>query len=40
MPNCRLFHTIEKNIFTTVKNWWSVNWKIAAIVFASVIEIE
>jgi hypothetical protein len=24
MPNCRLFHTIEKNILITVKNWWSL----------------
>jgi hypothetical protein len=22
MPNCKLFHTIEKHIFITVKNWW------------------
>jgi hypothetical protein len=26
MPNCRLFHTIEKNIFTTVKTWWSLTY--------------
>ena len=26
MPNCRLFHTIEKNIFSTVKNWWSLTY--------------
>jgi len=26
MPNCRLFHTIENNIFITVKNWWSLTY--------------
>ena len=26
MPNCRLFHTIEKNILITVKNWWSLTY--------------
>ena len=26
MPNCRLFHTIEKNILITLKNWWSLTY--------------
>jgi hypothetical protein len=26
MPNCRLVHTFEKNIFITVKNWWSLTY--------------
>ena len=26
MPNCRLVHTIEKNILITVKNWWSLTY--------------
>jgi hypothetical protein len=26
LPNCRLFHTIEKNIFITVKNWWFLTY--------------
>jgi hypothetical protein len=26
MPNCRLFHTIEKNICIAVKNWWSLTY--------------
>ena len=26
MPNCRFFHTFEKNILVTVKNWWSLSY--------------
>jgi hypothetical protein len=24
--NCRFFHTFEKNILVTVKNWWSLTY--------------
>ena len=24
--NCRFFHTFEKNILVTVKNWWSITY--------------